>query len=541
MITVNSPSLFKADTHKWIFFVGLSTIAFALPWSVWLMSFGQFILAGNWLLEGQYRAKIVRYWKNKAAVAFSMVFLVFLVALLHTADTDSGLLLIRILLPLLVLTFLVASSDHQLEYDKTLVLLLIFCLSVLFITKIGFLSHLIEPKTDFRQLSPFITHIRLGLMIAFSAFLIPWLFYEFIIRRDDIKKMGKWIMPATGLITLLSVGWLLFFLTQMLPLSAIIALLVVVGFLVFYFLINANKRVPAIILGIVAIAVISTPTIITFKLYRLVTMEIPVDLAQLPTHTSRGNPYHHMPEIKQRENGHLVYIMISDTELREAWNYSSELEFDGYDQAGQLLRFTLYRYMTSLGLTKDKDGFEKLSEYDIRAIEGGIANHLYTEWPGLIIRVHQTLWEIQMSRKGANPGGHTMGQRLEYWNAAWLAFLNRPLFGWGLGDVEEAKDYGLIRSESPLSGEFHHRAHNQWLSFLLYFGIVGTIIVVGLISYTIAKTKSYTILPFIVFFLIFLVSTLSDDTFETQAGLTFFALFFVFFNFLFPKEKQDMN
>ena len=407
MITVNSPSLFKADTHKWIFLVGLSTIAFALPWSVWLMSVGQFILAGNWLLEGQYRAKIVRYWKNKAAVAFSMVFLVFLITLLYSANTDSGLGLIRILLPLLVLTFLVASSDHQLGYDKALVVLLIFCASVILTTKLGFLSHLIEPTTDFRQLSPFISHIRLGLMIVLSAFLIPWLFYEFIIRRDNIKNLGNWVVPASGFITIMCVGWLIFFLSRMQPLSAILALLVVMGFLAFYLLINANKRLPAIILGFLAIAIIASSAITTLKLYRLVSLEIPVDLAQLPTHTSRGNPYHHMPEIKERENGHLVYIMISDTELREAWNYSSELEFDGYDQAGQLLRFTLYRYMTSLGLTKDKDGFEKLSESDIRAIEGGTANHLYAQWPGLIIRVHQTLWEIEMSRKGAIPEGHT--------------------------------------------------------------------------------------------------------------------------------------
>jgi hypothetical protein len=65
--------LFPANVHKWIYFTGLAAIAVGMPLSAFLMSVGQLVIAGNFLLGGSQVEKFKRFWKNKAAVVAASV------------------------------------------------------------------------------------------------------------------------------------------------------------------------------------------------------------------------------------------------------------------------------------------------------------------------------------------------------------------------------------------------------------------------------------------------------------------------------------
>jgi hypothetical protein len=538
MTLLDFPPLFSSRIHQGLFFSGLAIVAISMPNSLWMMSFGQFVMAGNWLIEGRYKEKVLRFWKNKAAVAFTLIYLIHFLALVLSEDPSTELRNIKIKLPILTLTFLIASSESGFNALKSKAILLLFSSSVMVTTFIGFANYLGGEVSEFRQLSPFISHIRFGLMIAFSMFLIPWVFYAFFIADPENVGKIKRKRVLLGLLSVFAIVWLGYFLTIMQSLSAFVALIPVVVFLAFYFLYKLKDKMPAILMGVFTLVIVTSIIIILVRTYRMVTYEIPLNISELPTHTPYGNPYNHYPEILERENGHLVYILISDAELREEWNNMSNLDYDGSDFKDQWLRFTLYRYMASKGLPRDKTGFDELTDADIRAVEEGIGNYLYTKWPGIKVRIHQTFWEVDRLRKGASPEGHSLGQRIEYWEAAWLAFLKRPFLGWGVAGIHKAMDYGFTQSSTGLAESFRHRPHNQYLTFLLYFGIFGSLIVYSSLIFTIRRSGSIYYLPNIIFLIILAVSMINEDTLETQAGLTFFVFFFCFFNFLYREAEK---
>jgi hypothetical protein len=88
---------------------------------------------------------------------------------------------------------------------------------------------------------------------------------------------------------------------------------------------------------------------------------------------------------------------------------------------------------------------------------------------------------------------------------------------------------------SPLTAEWRLRSHNQFLAIGTAFGIIGLIWFLIALFYPLFL-KEYRIDYFYFLFIVIAVlSMLTEDTLESQAGVTFFA----FFNslFLFQKPK----
>jgi len=89
---------------------------------------------------------------------------------------------------------------------------------------------------------------------------------------------------------------------------------------------------------------------------------------------------------------------------------------------------------------------------------------------------------------------------------------------------------------SPLELERRLRPHNMFLTYWLTFGLFGILSLIFIISYfAFLMLKKNNILG-LVFILIAASSFISEDTLESQAGITFFTFFFCFFsNFNFKK------
>jgi len=85
--------------------------------------------------------------------------------------------------------------------------------------------------------------------------------------------------------------------------------------------------------------------------------------------------------------------------------------------------------------------------------------------------------------------------------------------------------------------KYQLRAHNQYLTMAITFGIF------GLIYFVLTLFSGLQILPyaksylFLGFFIILMVSMLDEDTLETQFGVTFAAYFY--FLFLFQQPASD--
>ena len=522
--------------HPLIYYFGLVLMAIGLPLSNFLMSISQFVLVGNWIWEGNIRQKFRRFWQNKSAVILSSVFLLHIFGLAYTTDFNYALNDIRIKLPLLILPFIISSSN-PLRAKKFETLMLFFIIAVLAGTIAStsellglnnyireFLGQPIRQIVDARYISLFISHIRFSLSICMAIFTLSYFAWS---QRLLLKK----------LLCILSAIWLIVFLSISESITGLAILLIAGTVLLGYFAFKQKKLIYKITFLIITAAI---PLMCFGYLKQAVDNFYninPIDLDNLEEHTGKGNNYLHDMNNLQTESGNYIWLYVCEKELSEEWNKRSIFKFDGQDQKGQLVKYTLIRFLTSKGLRKDAGGVNSLTDGEVRAVEKGIANVNYQDISSLRARIHQIIWEFDDYLKGGDPGGHSVTQRLEFWKTAVGIIKENPIMGVGTGDVKSAFLSQYEKMNSPLGKKFWFRAHNQYLTFAVTFGIAGFIWFLFSLFYplfAVAKMFDYF---YIIFFVIALLSMLSEDTLETQAGVSFFA----FFNCLLLFGRNEEN
>jgi hypothetical protein len=261
----------------------------------------------------------------------------------------------------------------------------------------------------------------------------------------------------------------------------------------------------------------------------------------LEKYTANGNPYLHLPDIDEFENGYRIYIYIANDELKQEWNKRSEFSYDSLDRKGQLLKKTLFRYMTSMGLRKDSAGIAQLSGEDIHMVEKGYTNYLYKNKFALYPRIYELLWEMRRYKKSGDPSGQSLGQRIEYIKTGWDIVGRHFWWGTGTGDVQQEFEKQYELNESLLKPEWRHRTHNQFITFWLTFGIFGFLWFLFAMIYPPFIEHQYRHFLFTIFFLIAVLSMLNEDTLETHVGVSFFAFFYSFLLFSTPRETDLSN
>ncbi len=511
------------DIHEYLMFIVLCCLVIGLPTSRAIVSISHALLGFVWFLNTSYSEKIKRFWGNKPAVFLCSVFFIYVVGLIWTSDLGYGIgTIIKHKLPYLTLFFVVASSK-PLSRERVFALPVLFSYAVVFSTVVGFIIFLTNPHANPRDMSPFFTHIHLGMMIIVAIFLLPWI-------SRQMKANRSWF-----LISVLISVWLFVFLFLMSSLTALISLILLAVFLL---LRSVYKKPSAPKIALTGISVI-TPLVIIYFLISHITaplyLRIEPDPDSLKELTRKGNPYTHNDAVGLRENGYLVYYFIAENELRQAWNSRSEIDFDSLDITGHQIKHTIYRYLSSKGFRKDKEGLNALDDYEIKAIEHGIPNHLYTKWPNVFVRIHQTFWELSEYQRTGNPSGHSMAQRIEVWKATIEAIRIKPVLGWGTGDHLHGIRYGLDKINSKFENFYLRHAHNQLLNIWLMHGLFGVVLIFGLYYIFIYKSRAWTYLPFNVLLLVVLTSMFVNSPLDSQMPLNLLLFFCLYFGVLYPK------
>ncbi|NTV84315.1 MAG: O-antigen ligase family protein, partial [Bacteroidales bacterium] len=137
-----------------------------------------------------------------------------------------------------------------------------------------------------------------------------------------------------------------------------------------------------------------------------------------------------------------------------------------------------------------------------------------------------------------NASGHSVMQRLEFWKTARAIIKANLLTGVGTGDLEKAFQEEYNKSGSLLEKEFRWRSHNQFLAITATFGIIGLAWFLFSLIFPAIRLSKFHDFYFLSFFIIIMLSMLTEDTLETQAGVTVFAFFYSFY--VFPKKFIDI-
>ena len=530
--------------------LGLMMMAVGLTLSPFLMSISQFWLVAVWVFDcfcsKTIKNKLLRFWNNKPAVLLVAFYLMHVIGLLWTTDFQYALKDLRVKLPILVLPFIL-SSMPPLERKRFDQVMLVYVLSVFVATIFSGITYWKHDYEDVREISHFISHIRFCLNIVFCIAIIFWYIATTkspepavadpasVKDPEPVEGPSQTRFPVPAFSTRFAINrYLQYFLAfwfiwqiyifESLSGYVVLAAIVVVS-LLYAFLRWQQGRGWRIAIGASAVVLMVVGIVLAVHWVKpLVDIE-PVDFNTLEKKTALGNDYWHDTIYNPIEDGQYVGLYYCRKELQETWPQRSELPFEGETLNGEQIEPTLARYLTSKGLRKDAQGVMALTDEDICNIEHGVANYNNWNHPGIRARLSSTLFEYNLYRRYNNPNGGSLSQRIEYTRAAFHLIRQHPWFGVGTGDVPQAFSRAYDEIHSPLREEFRFRAHNQYLSIAVAFGLVGLAFFLVVLLWPYFSSKKRRTYLYTVFLCIMLLSMFPEDTLETQAGASLFAFF----------------
>ncbi len=507
----------RSDPFRSFHVGSLALCAVFLPWSTSLLSISQMLLVANWISEGIVRRNSGKKWSLAFGQAPFLLFMSFLglhvIGLIWTSaeGIEWGLDLVRILLPVLVFG-VVLSASPRLDRDEFRLVLLAGAWSVIISTAVC--STMRGLSADHRELSMFISHIRLALLICLSIAILVHFWPA---------STGQKILHAFAIL------WSIFFIDRLESLQSIVILLVIAFVLSWH-----GRSVPTVrrILRPVSVVVVSGLIIGTILAIRHHDRR-PFS-TELPVYSEGGERYVHESGNTERENGELVWSKIAWAEVHRTWQLRSPLPLDTLDKKGHILYSTLFRYLSSMHLPKDSVGIMSLTDHDIDRIVNGTTSYKQgTRWRSQD-RLDEVFYELDRYRATGDPSGHSVTMRLEYWRVGWEILKKNWLIGVGTGDTQIAFDRMYEEVGTKLSEEWRHRAHNQYLTLFISFGVIGGSFALFSLWYPARELRAWRDPLFIAWLVIIVIGSLSDDTIETQAGATLFALYYALFVFASP-------
>ena len=492
------------------------------------MSIGTIGLTVNWVLEGGFKSKSVRIKEQYySAVILSSAYLVHLMWLFNSENFEYASKDLLVKLPLLLIPLVIGSS-LKLEKQEKKIIIHVFIMGLFLSTFLSTLVYLqvLPPKENAEnilQISLFMSHIRMGLLVSFTSIL---LFY--LIGYSNYKNKKA----------LLILGIYFFcFLFILQSMTAIVSWFLGVSFLVLWSL-KANRRSNKLVLLCWGSLIISSLIYVLLVSTDFYSIKDTRDLKNLPRASIYGELYQHDTINKYTENGYYVWVCIAPNELKNSWEKRSKIPIDSNDVKGQVVRYNLYRYLTSLGLNKDSQGLKMLSKSDIKAIENGNTSSI--KYSGIEERLRGIFFELKLYKDDIETDGHSVSQRLFFLEIGKQIIRENFFFGVGIGDVNDSFIKQYLQTPNDLKKENQMRSHNQFISFFISYGIVGFSLWLFTVLYPIFKMSPPKPI-YAVFMIIMFVGFLSDDMLERQAGVAIYITINAMLLFSFYSKDGDSN
>lgn len=522
----------RLTVHHAVYFLLLFVLVGAQSVSKFMMSGMEILLAVNWALEWDMRHKFTRDGRLRVTpllTAFLVMMAVHLLWLIPSDNMAYGWNDLFKKLPLIAIPIVVLTS-RPLNRKQITWLFFTFTATVFVATLIGRVRMATIDDLPYREIIPFISHIRFSLNICLAIILSVW----FMTRRYNLRRQatsrngivtaaGDWLMWV-ALALLLS---LVDFLLRLRSYTAFTILFITSAIIIIVFwrrILNKTIRLTATLL---ICATVVVAAIVSFTMAHRYYDMIPLATQPLAATTANGNPYTHKDD-GLIENGNIINHYICREELEKEWAKRSDKDIYEITQNEYSIYPTLIRYLNAMGTTKDSAGMQLLDDNDVKAIEKGIANPVYLKGSTIEKMCYVMLFEYECHKKTGAVKGFTMAQRMELWHNAWVIFTQNPIFGVGTGDVVDQCHERLLEENSELAGSNKH-AHNQYLTFLVSFGLVGFTIIVAVFVWALRKEKIMRLPASVALVCVILISFTTEDTLETLAGCVFSVLFLCLF------------
>ena len=154
--------------------------------------------------------------------------------------------------------------------------------------------------------------------------------------------------------------------------------------------------------------------------------------------------------------------------------------------------------------------------------------------------VKQRMYEmfVGVNSTNADYENSSSSIRIKIWNESMELVKEKPLIGYGTGDVREVLMQRYFENNISLAYEKQLNAHNQFIQIALAVGLVGLFLFLMVLAVPLIiglKTHNYLIVGFILISVSFF---LPESVLENKAGTIFFGLFYCLFNQFEVKSNQ---
>ncbi|MBC8005085.1 MAG: O-antigen ligase family protein [Verrucomicrobia bacterium] len=513
------------STYSWkdkLFYTSLFLFAVSLPLAEFMVSISTGLLFISWLLTGNFTNKWEQLKRKPAALLLISIFFVYVLGLFFTHNQTLGIYELRKTIFILIVPLCI-STGPKIDYSLFRKVLISFLVTLNMATVIAIVRLFLRTRFGIHDIWEilFVSHIGFTFQLLLG---VAILIYE-LYTNPSISKKLRILMIA-------DIVYLIAFLFILKALTGIVTFAILLFIHLIFIIRKIRNRRWRLLAGIMLpMLILAGFGYIGWSIHRFYDTG-QVNLSQLPEKTQNGHPYKHDISNKLLENGHYVGLYICEEEMKKSWDQRSSIVYNGNDANGFPVYATLIRYLTSKGLTKDSVGVSKLTDEDIGYIEKGIANHIYTKrFLSLYPRIYQTIWELDVYFKTGNPNMKSLAKRIEFEKAAFTIIREHPHFGVGTGNWKQAFADAYEKNKSQLDPEEYASAHNQYLNYLVKFGIVGFLWIMFAWTYPLFLTNKHRFYPALMLVLIVGISNFSDSNLEAHMGISFFIFFYSFFLF----------
>ena len=497
--------MFTESVHRKIYLVLLTLLGGCMVTSIGMSNVVWPLLLANWVLEGRWREKWQKACESRLLHAVVVFFLLHAVGLLWTSNLPSGLHILERLLPWVAVPLVVLTTRPPEGRARTTIFSL-YVGTVFVVTVIGFVRWLTIPDLPYRDIVPFISHIRFALNVCMAICLL-------VFSRQCLV-VGK----ATQLFRFCLLAWFLAFLFLLRSYTAFAVLLVASLVVAFHL----RRRWLWLAVWTVIVGVIIAFVTVEYRSYYRLS---PLAKEPLPELTANGRLYQHRQD-GLVENGNYLNNYLCHDELSMAWPQRSRVPLDSLTASGYSIEASLIRYLNALSLTKDSAGVAALTDEQVREVERGVANPVYVHGSPMRKMLYVMFFEYENYRCYRAVEGFSMLQRFELWSAATHIIGRHPWTGVGTGDLEQAMEDDFHATQSPLQGS-RLMPHNEYLTLVAMLGIPAFVLMVLVFLRAAPRLRRQGLL-LVAWTVAILVSCLTENTLDSLAGILFSTWFMAF-------------
>ena len=518
-------------TWKNLFFYGsVFLFAASLPLSEFMISLSSSLLVISCILTGHFREKWIQLKRNPSVLLIISIFFIYVFGIIFTRNQALALYELQKTAFILVVPLFI-STGPPISYKLFRKIIFAFLLALNLATLIAIFRLIFRDLFNIHDIWEilFVSHIGFSFQLLLG---ISFILYE-LYTNQSTGKILRYALIA-------EIFWLISFLFILKSLTGL-ATFTVLLVIHLFFIIRKIKIRKWKILGLIMLPAMILGGFLYLGscIYRFYQTD-KFNPALLPEKTQNGHLYQHDLEDKSLENGHYAGLFLCEEELKKSWEERSSLGYQQLNQDGFPVSATLIRYLTSKGLTKDSAGMSKLLPEDIQNIEKGIANYIYSQrFFSLYPRIYQTIWELDIYFKTGDPNLKSLAKRIEFVKAAYTIIKMHPFIGVGTGNWKQAFVDAYQKNKSQLEPAQYGSSHNQYLNYLVKFGIPGFLWIMFAWIYPLFLTKKQRFYPAVMLLLILGIANFSDSNFEAHMGISFFIFFYSLF--LFSETQQPVS